>query len=495
MSTPIVPRGDPTTEYDAIALPVMPTLSTSTDEEQPSEEINTQRSSVRGLWSQAKHNASLIRTAPRELWVIFMLKFFASYSYFSLGLVLTVFLSQEFNMSDMNAGWTYGLFGVTSSFYGIICGWVIDFLGIRLSLLVGATISFFSRALIALTSSRVIALIFLIGVLPFGEALGIPIMTIAIKRYTNHTNRTFAFSLFYSVMNIAAFIVGPIVDGCRSLFRNGVSLPVKVPFIANVEHLSALRLVLVTGSASAAVLLIMTIFYIKDVELSSDGKVLSFAPNRTNPFQSMLEACRDRAFWRLLVLTVLLVGVRLVFSHTSATMPKYLLRQFGEDTPFGLIYAINPFFIMFLVPLVAVFTKNVPSFPMILYGSFFAAASPFFICIQQSYTMVVMFMVGLSLGEAVYSPRVYEYSLELARRGSEGLYSSLASAPLFSVSLLSGGQSGWLISTFMPVDGPHNGKMLWAIIGMTCMTSPILMFIFRDFIGKDSKNGTEESTS
>lgn len=495
MPTSISARGDPTTEYDAIALAALPTLPTSADGEQPSRQTSTQSSSVRGLWSQAKHNVGLIKSAPRELWVIFFLKFFASYSYFSMSLILTLFLSQDLKLSDMDAGWAFGMYGVTSTFYGIVCGWVIDFLGVRLSLLIGAIIGVFCRALIAFASSRLIVLIFLLGILPFGEALGIPIMTIAIKRYTNQSNRTFAFSLFYSVMNVAAFVAGPIVDGFRALFHNGLDVSVRIPFVGNLTHLSALQLILVTGSISSMCLLAITFFFIRDVELSSDGKVTSFTPNRTNPFQSMLGALRDRAFWRLLVLTMLLVGVRLVFSHTSATMPKYLLRQFGNDTPFGLIFAVNPFLIIFLVPLVAVFTKNVPSFPMILYGSFVAAASPFFICIQQTCLMVVLFMVVLSLGEAVYSPRVYEYSLELSRRGSEGLYSSLSTAPLFSVSLLVGGQSGWLLSTFMPVDGPHNGKMLWGIIGVTCMTSPILMFLCRNFIGKDSADDDREVPS
>lgn len=495
MSTPIIVRGDPTTEYDAVALTALPALATNADGEQSSWHPSTRGMSLRGIWSQAKHNVALIKTAPRELWVIFLLKFFSSYSYFSMSLVLTLFLSQEFNLSDMDAGWTYGMYGVASTFYGIVCGWVIDFLGVRLSLLIGAIIGVFCRALVAFTTSRLVLLIFLLAILPFGEALGIPIMTIAIKRYTNRSNRTFAFSLFYSVMNIAALLAGPTVDRFRFLFRNGIATPAGTPFLGNLNHISALRLVLATGSISSLCLLAITFFFVRDVELTSDGKVMTFTPNRTNPIQSMLRAFRDRSFWRLLVLTVLLMGVRLVFSHTSATMPKYLLRQFGEDAPFGLIFAINPLLIIFLVPLVAACTRNVPSFPMILYGSFVAAASPYFICFQQTYLMVVLFMVMLSLGEAIYSPRVYEYSLELSRRGSEGLYSSLASAPLFSVSLLVGGQSGWLLSTYMPLDGPHNGKMIWAIIGTTCMTSPILMFLFRSFIGKDSTDSDQEATS
>lgn len=494
MSTSFSQQSDPTAEYDTITLPITASTSpSSTDDNECPGHAAMPRPPWRSAWSHAKENVVLIKTAPRELWVIFLLKFFSSYAYFSMSLVLTLFLSQDFALSDMDAGWVFGMYGVMSTFYGIVCGWVIDFLGIRLSLLFGGIVGVFCRTFIVLSSSRVIALTLLLGVLPFGEALGIPIMTIAIKRYTNRSNRTFAFSLFYSVMNVAALLAGPVVDGFRSLFSGGYDVTLPTIGGEHVFHLSALRLVLLTGSIASFCLIVITYFAVRDVELDHNGRISAFSPNRTNPLQSTWLTLQDRAFWRLLVLTVLLIGVRLVFSHNSATMPKYLIRQFGRDAPFGLVYAINPFLIIFLVPLVGIFTKNVSSFPMILYGSFVAAASPFFICIDQTYLMVVLYMVTLSLGEAIYSPRVYEYSLELSRRGSEGIYSSLSTAPLFSVALLVGGQSGWLLSTFMAPNGPRNGKMLWGIIGITCMTSPILMFIFRDFIGKEDQPGNEVS--
>jgi hypothetical protein len=42
--------------------------------------------------------------------------------------------------------------------------------------------------------------------------MGLPMLTVAIKRFTKHSNRGFAFGLFYSVMNVAAFFSGILVD-------------------------------------------------------------------------------------------------------------------------------------------------------------------------------------------------------------------------------------------------------------------------------------------
>lgn len=224
---------------------------------------------------------------------------------------------------------------------------------------------------------------------------------------------------------------------------------------------------------------------IREIEVDDSGNVSRFEPDRSDgAFMQTMAVLREPAFWRLTVFTLLIVGVRLVFRHLDATMPKYLVRQFGPDAPFGLVYSVNPMLVIWLVPLVALLTRHVDSFNMILVGSFVSALSPFWICIGAHYWTVIMFMVTLSVGEAVYSPRVYEYTMEVSGRGVEGLYSSLSTAPLFSVKLLVGGMSGWLLTNFMPADDPdaRNGAMLWGIVGLTSLSSPLLMLLFRDYI-------------
>lgn len=56
-------------------------------------------------------------------------------------------------------------------------------------------------------------LIMLLGPNSIAGALGVPVMTIGVKRYTNDGNRGFAFSLFYSLMNVAALSQVRIVMG------------------------------------------------------------------------------------------------------------------------------------------------------------------------------------------------------------------------------------------------------------------------------------------
>ena len=49
-----------------------------------------------------------------------------------------------------------------------------------------------------------------------------------------------------------------------------------------------------------------------------------------------------------------------------------------------------------------------------------------------------LFVVTLSLGESFWSPRWYDYSMSLAPHGREGIFTALASAPLFAAKLPTG---------------------------------------------------------
>lgn len=67
---------------------------------------------------------------------------------------------------------------------------------------------------------------------------------------------------------------------------------------------------------------------------------------------------------------------------------------------------------------------------------------------STSIPAVVMFIVLLSVGEAFWSPRFYEYTVSVAPEGREGTFMSLASAPLFLAKLPVGWLSGKLIAEY-----------------------------------------------
>ena len=96
----------------------------------------------------------------------------------------------------------------------------------------------------------------------------------------------------------------------------------------------------------------------------------------------------------------------------------------------GTIYSINPAIIIVLVPLVTSATTNVDPLVMIHVGSYISAASVFALATSTSIAACIIFVTVLSIGEAIWSPRLYDYTMQVCPEGREGTYMALSSAPL-----------------------------------------------------------------
>ena len=134
------------------------------------------------------------------------------------------------------------------------------------------------------------------------------------------------------------------------------------------------------------------------------------------------------------------------------------------------------------MPLVTAATSGVDPLVMIHYGSYISAGSVFLLVLSTTIWSSVVFVVLLSIGEAVWSPRLYDYTMSVAKEGREGTYGALASAPLFLAKLPVGFMSGFLLREYCPAQGPRNSKIMWLIIGATTATSPVFMTVFWKYI-------------
>jgi hypothetical protein len=132
---------------------------------------------------------------------------------------------------------------------------------------------------------------------------------------------------------------------------------------------------------------------------------------------------------------------------------------------------------------------------MIKYGGFVTAAAPFFLAYSNAIWACVMFAVVLSLGEAIWSPRTYDYMISVAPEGKEATFSALATAPLFLAKLPVGFLSGYLLQKYMPEGGNTNGKMLWLVIGFVTLSSPVSVCLLEKCIREPETNNSNSSTN
>jgi hypothetical protein len=95
--------------------------------------------------------------------------------------------------------------------------------------------------------------------------------------------------------------------------------------------------------------------------------------------------------------------------------------------------------------------------------------------------MSAIYLTIFSVGEAFYSPRVYEYAAAIAPPGQEASYGALAYIP-FLVGKLLIGTSGWLLAKFCPEHGECHAGSLWLIFALAASVAPIGLLVFRRYI-------------
>jgi len=437
--------------------------------------------------SGALARLKLLRHLPRELWLVYALKILESYAYFASSLSLTVYLtdSPDLAFSDLEAGAVYSAWGVVSGLVGMATGPCIDKLGVRRSLLIGGTLLAAGRILFAAATTRPQVYVSLFFLQSIGMNLAIPVLSIAIRRVTSHRTQTAAYGIFYSAMNLAAFAAGMTTDAIRASAEGGQQQALRIVFAS-----TAVASVLYTALAAAAFRETPPSNAVVLEELldtgSGDEEQCGKKETSWQQFRrETAETGRDPVFWRLVAFSGVIFGARTIFRHMDATLPKWMQREIGPNAKYGTVYSINPAIIVFAVPLVQAVLAEYDPYECIIAGTSLTAFAPLILTFAKpSYVAAIAFMV--SAGEATYSPRLYEYAMVLAPPGREGMYGTLAAAPLFFVKMIVGTMGGELLGVYCPKTGPRECQTMWGIIAATAATTPVGLVCARRFLYNDA---------
>jgi len=422
-----------------------------------------------------------LAVCPRELWLVYVLKFLESYGYFSISMLLVLYLSDEFGLSDVQAGTVYGLYGAFTGLASFIMGFVVDSLGVRVSLITGFTILTTARFLLATTKSLAVVKLVLFVLMPIGGSLGIPVLSMGIKRYTTSRNRGFAFGIFYVVMNVAALCSGLLIDLMEIQLNSGMTL--------FGTYYSPRRLIILSGMVLSFAGGLTSLFF-REIKVSEDDEeAQAMVVKFVTPWQVAAEVSHLPQFWRFLGITVICINLKMIFRYLDAVLPTYLVREFGPYTPKGTINSINPAMIILLVPLVSALTTEYLHFDMIHLGGYISGMSALPLALSTSIPAAITFVVVLSLGEAIWSPRFYDLTVSMAPEGREGTFVALGAAPLFFAKFPVGLISGHLLDAYCPKEGERSSRTMWLIIWGMTMCSPIFLTVcqrcLRSSAGKD----------
>lgn len=431
------------------------------------------KSSKQGSYTQLWHES------PIGLWFIFSLKALFGMSTAALDSVLVLFLSDDLKMDDVSAGWAFGFTGFMTSVFGVCTGWLMDILGVRWSLLIGSVFLTVGLIVCAMAHSSMVALGSLFTAKAFGCAMFFAPMMFAVRRYTTAACRPYAFSLFYTVYNTFFFAAQLVVNAARNSHD--------AKWMARPESISVWRLVIWISAAIAGISVFVCLFIKEPPVATTEEEVLQTRQGedrnagRKSVWDMTKKTMSEAKFWRLTAVAFALVFTRIIFIYLFALFPKFWTRTMGPNAPFELVLAVNPLSIIFLVPVITSVVVNMGwrSSTIIIVGAFITASSPLPLAYWTAYITAILFVFILSLGEAFWSPKFYEYSVAVSPVGREGTYGALSSLPTFSAALLAGGFSGHLLQEYCPSSGDCDGRSIWLLVSATNVIGALILLVFK----------------
>ena len=453
---------------------------------------------------------TVILGARQELWLTFLLKFLIYTAYSVTNKTLVLWLSKDLGFSDQAAGALVGWgWAPAMTVFTLLAGSLTDAVGLRRTFFLGAAICLFARSVMVTTTIPVLALA--CGVLPLaiGEALGTPVLLAATRRYSTTAQRSMAFSIIYMVMNVGYIAAGYLFDFVRGsearlsilgfqltthqqLFM--VSLAIELTIFPAIYFLRRDEDRRREGAASGS----MLFGIVRTVQQSASETVHLFK-----------RLIGQSAFARIIVFFLLIGFLKAIFLQMDYVFPKWGDRELGLHAPVGKIASINAWLIIFLVPVVGALTQRFSAYRMVILGGAICAAGVFIMAlppewflaatksapgqwlghgylgltgpIHPYYIMTALYLIVFSVGEAFYSPRVYEYAAAIAPKGQEASYGALAYIP-FLIGKLLIGTAGWILAAFCPEQGPRRSNIMWLIFALAASVAPLGLILFKRYI-------------
>ena len=467
---------------------------------------------------------TVLKGAARELWVTFAVKLLMVAAYALTNSTIVLWLSSDLGYRDQDALRMVAAWSLLMTVGTVLVGSLTDAIGLRKTFFLGVWICIVARAVMVFTSLKWLALAGGLFPLAVGEALSTPVLIAAVRRYTTTRQRSISFSIFYMMMNVGFLISSLLFDFVRQgLGEHGqLTLPLLGMKISTYRALFLASLVVEIS--------VLPFLYLLRVgaEMTDEGLRIIPAQARDRGEQAwhaLVRVVRDSAresarlfsglfrqagVYRLLAFLILIAFLKLIFMQMYYVYPKFGIRELGDGAPVGRLWAINSILIILLVPVVGALTQRIPAYRMVTLGGVISAASVFIMALPTAwfeplanglvgdwlghgylglrgsvhpyYVMIALFVVVLSVGEAFYSPRVYEYAAAIAPKGQEASYAALSYVPFLLAKLLIGTFSGMLLARYCPEHGVRQSGMMWLFVALTASVAPVGLVALRRFI-------------
>jgi dipeptide/tripeptide permease len=409
---------------------------------------------------------TLRRGFSRTFWVANVLELFERFAYYGSKAILAVFIAEEVGLGSETATFLAGsVFNTLLYFLPVLAGTVVDRFGFKRSLLACFgifSIGYFLIGLGGLPMGRPLVqavgpkawMLMALVVTAIGGSLIKPSIVGTVARTTTQETKALGYSIYYTLVNIGG-AVGP--------------------FIAlAVRENVGISYVLVVSSLTSLVLFAGTALFYREPPRPAD------AP----PARSMAKVLADMVLvfgnFRFILFLVIFSGFWAMFWHVFYALPFYV-KDFLKYPRFEVIETVDAMTIIVVtIPATALARRLKPLSAMVL-GFVLATASWFVMGSVPTIAGAVAAMMIFALGEAIQSPRFYEYVANLAPPDQVGTYMGFAFLPIAIGTFIAGWSSGYLVKHYVEGGNP-NAPQMWYVVGAYGIVSTILMIVYDRFV-------------
>jgi MFS family permease len=184
-----------------------------------------------------------------------------------------------------------------------------------------------------------------------------------------------------------------------------------------------------------------------------------------------------------------------LFAHNWLTIPYYLDRAFtgtAVSNYYEFFSNLNPLIIFVLSPIVAAMTASKDMYRMMIVGTLVMAAPTFLLAFGPNLYLFLAFIVLMSVGEAIWSPRFLQWISEIAPPGKVGMYQGIGQLPWFMTKMLTSFYSGYFVAHYCPKPEsglPMNTGAMWLIYSGIAMITPIGLILAKRWMQKGKLAG------
>lgn len=463
---------------------------------------------------EAKTNSKLFKTKfSSAFWVANSVELLERLAYYAVFIVITLYLSNIWGFSDIEAGAISGVFSATLYLLPLFSGAYADKIGFRKAIIVAfllLTIGYLGLGVLPtlLESAELVSygktttftglnesylrwsIVPVMAFIVLGGSFIKSVISGTVARETTSENRARGYSIFYMMVNIGAFTGKTVVDPLRrSLGDQG---------LVYLNYFSA--------SMTLMALIAVIMFYKSAGKPAGEGK--SFG-------QIGRDMIKVLSNGRLLALILIISGFWMIQSQMYATMPKYVIRLIGDGATPGWYANVNPLVVFVLVNFITSFMKKRTALTSMIIGMLIIPFSALVMSfgnqlsadtILGMHPVAFMMIIGIAMqavAECFISPRFLEYFSLQAPKGQEGLYLGFSHLHSFFSYLFAFGLSGFLLDRYCPdprgfsspeafAAATQHAHYIWYVFVGIGLISAFALLIYGRLTVKELKKDTQE---